>query len=174
MTSSLASENSYGHHNSTNATGSSNPNKSHTSLTNEKTHLGGYAKKRAQGLCFNCDDKFTLGRKCQGPQLLLLEGSYSANDEDDTNEEAIIEPEISLHALTGWSSSRTMRVMAKIGPYEVVVLIDSGSTHNFISEKVANLLQLPVVPTKPFNVKVANGNPLKCQGRFEHVPVKRV
>ena len=53
----------------------------------------------------------------------------------------------------------------------MVVLIDSGSTHNFISKKVANLLQLLVVSTRPFNVKVANGNPLKCQERFEHVLV---
>ena len=53
----------------------------------------------------------------------------------------------------------------------MAVLIDSGSTHNFISEKVANLLQLLVVPTRPFNVKVANENPLKCQGRFEQVSI---
>ena len=32
-------------------------------------------------------------------------------------------------------------------------------------------MQLPVVPTKPFNVKVANGDSLKCQGRFENVSV---
>lgn len=31
-------------------------------------------KRRAQGLCFNCDAKFSVGHKCQGPQLLLLEG----------------------------------------------------------------------------------------------------
>ena len=64
-----------------------------------------------------------------------------------------------------------MRVMARIGPYEVVVLIDSGSTHNFINKKMANMLQLPVLPTEPFNVKVANGEPLKCQVRFENVPI---
>jgi len=66
-----------------------------------------------------------------------------------------------------------MQVMAQIGPYEVAVLndSDSGSTYNFISEKVANFLQLLVVPTRPFNVKVANENPLKCQGRFEQVSI---
>ena len=32
-------------------------------------------KRRAQGLCFNCDEKFTVGHKCQGPQILLLEGN---------------------------------------------------------------------------------------------------
>ncbi|RVW32935.1 hypothetical protein CK203_112638 [Vitis vinifera] len=29
-------------------------------------------KRRAQGLCFNCDEKFTSGHRCKGPQLLLL------------------------------------------------------------------------------------------------------
>jgi len=64
-----------------------------------------------------------------------------------------------------------MRVMEKIGHYEMVVLIDSRFTHNFISEKVANMLQLPVVPTDSFNVRVASGGPLKCQGRFENVHI---
>jgi tRNA(Ser,Leu) C12 N-acetylase TAN1 len=64
-----------------------------------------------------------------------------------------------------------MRVLAKIGPYEMVVLIDSRYTYNFISEKMANMLQLPIVPTKSFNVRVANRGPLKCQGRFENVHI---
>lgn len=71
-------------------------------------------------------------------------------------------PKISLLALIGWTTSKTMRFSARIRQYKVVVLIDSGSTHNFISEKIANLLQLPVIPTEPFNVRVANGSPLKC------------
>lgn len=52
-----------------------------------------------------------------------------------------LEPEIPLHALTRWSTPKTMRVITK-------------------SEKVANLLHLPVVPTKPFSVQPANGNQL--------------
>ena len=59
----------------------------------------------------------------------------------------------------------------KVGNHEMVVLINSKFTHNFISEKMATRLQLPVVPTKPFTVKVANGAPLKCQGLFERVHV---
>lgn len=83
---------------------------------------------------------------------------YSLSNEE--NEEAIVnEPEILLHALTGWSTARTMRITTKIGSQELVALIDSGFTHNFINERVANWLQLPLVPTKPFNVKVENGNP---------------
>ena len=149
-----------------------------TSLTTPKTALPmkrltreEMQRKRAQGLCFNCDEKFTPSHTCRGPQLLILEGHTDTSNEEEAMDQMEFHPEISLHALSGWSSHRTMRVMEKIGHYEVVVLIDSGSTHNFISEKVANLLQLPVVPTEPFNVKVANGGPLRCQGRFEDVRV---
>lgn len=58
-----------------------------------------------------------------------------------------------------------------IGHHEVVSLIDNGFTHNFIDEKIVDMLHLPMVPTKLFTVKVANRVPLKCQGRFEHVKV---
>ena len=124
-------------------------------------------KRRAQGLCFNCEEKFTPGHRCKGPQLLLLEGCCEYPEGDDIESSLEFQPKISLHALSGWTTYKTMRVMAKIGHYEMVVLIDSGSTHNFISEKVANMLQLPVVPTDSFNVKVANGGPLKCQGNLK-------
>ncbi|KAH9768883.1 hypothetical protein KPL71_011779 [Citrus sinensis] len=41
-------------------------------------------RRRAQGLCFNCNDKFTAGHKCTKPQLLILE----AEDEENIYEES--------------------------------------------------------------------------------------
>ncbi|KAB1203118.1 Retrotransposon-derived protein PEG10 [Morella rubra] len=114
-------------------------------------------KRRAQGLCFNCNDIFTVSHKCQIAWLLLLESS--ATDADDikceeitkeeagNKEEESPELEISLHVLTGWSTPRTMGVKAQIGHYDFVVLIDSGSTHNFISAKAADMLHRPIIPT---------------------------
>jgi hypothetical protein len=58
-----------------------------------------------------------------------------------------------------------------IGSYNVIILIDSGSTHNFISERTVNLLRLLVVPTETFTVQVANDESLKCWGWFEEVLV---
>jgi hypothetical protein len=145
------------------------PNRFKTNLGMKRLSWDEMQKKRAQGLCFNCEEKFTPGHRCKGPQLLLLEGYCESSEEANYLKE--FQPEISLHALTGLSAYKTMRVLAKIGPYEIVVLIDNGSTHNFISEKVASLLQLPVIPTDSFNVCVANGRPLQCQGRFENVHI---
>ena len=142
-------------------------------------------RKQAQGLCFHFNERFTAGHRCQRPQLLLLEGHTGTRDviceevADQQAEEAgpdevhetEPEPEINLHALTGWTAPKTIRVMATIESLEMVVLIDSGSTHNFIGTRVARLLRLPVVPTEEFTVRVANGERLKCHGRFERVPV---
>jgi hypothetical protein len=81
------------------------------------------------------------------------------------------EPEIFLHALTGWSTPKTMIVTSKVGQHEFVVLIDNESTNDFIGDKMANSLHLHVVSTKPFTVRVTNWNKLHCQERFEHVHI---
>ena len=44
------------------------------------------------------------------------------------------------------------------------MLIDTGSTHNFVSSQVVDKLQLPVVGNHKLTVKVANGEVLPCQG----------
>ncbi|KAF2318475.1 hypothetical protein GH714_008049 [Hevea brasiliensis] len=124
-------------------------------------------KRRADGLCFNCDEKFVPGHRCSKPQLLLLDGGCNF---DDDEEDDAAEPEISLHGLTGWSSAGTMRVAIQINSIELIALIDSGSTHNFINEKIAEILKLPGKPTKPFNVKVADGTPLICDSKFRNIP----
>jgi len=109
----------------------------------------------AHGLCFNYDDKFTSGHRCRGSQLFLLKGNINDEYEEDNNEantDLPSDPEISLHALIGWTTTKYICVTAKIRTCQVVVLIDNGSTYNFISDKMASLLHLPVVPTEPFNV----------------------
>lgn len=86
-------------------------------------------------------------------------------------QEPELEPKITLHALIGWTALRTMRLTAIMGSLEVVVLIDSGSTHNFTNDRLASMLRLLVVPTETFTVQIANGERLKCQGRFDKVVV---
>lgn len=40
-------------------------------------------KRRAQGLCFNCDAKYSVGHKCHVPQLLILEGQEQFKEESE-------------------------------------------------------------------------------------------
>lgn len=47
-----------------------------------------------------------------------------------------------LHAIGGNVGSSTMRVHGKIKSAPVIILIDSGSTDNFMSSEVVSKLQL--------------------------------
>lgn len=71
---------------------------------------------------------------------------------------------MSLHTLSRWTTHKTMRMQAKIGNHEVIILIDKGLIQNFISERVANMLHQPLASTNSFKVKMADGKPLTCQG----------
>ena len=102
----------------------SNPNhpKGSTQVAIKRLSWDEMQKRRAQGLCFNCNERFTPGHKCQAPQLMLLEGciqedetpeemggvnttrEISEIEEDDNGKEL----EITLHALTRWIVPRTM------------------------------------------------------------------
>lgn len=97
-----------------------------------------------------------------------MEGEEHEEEEDEVFHEAE-GPEISLQALTGWDAPRTLRVCTLVNHKPVIALIDSGSTHNFISEKAANRLNLKLTPTTPFTVRVADEHPLRCRGSYRQV-----
>ncbi|CAA0359373.1 unnamed protein product [Arabidopsis thaliana] len=117
-------------------------------------------RKQSLGLCFSCDERYAPGHECKTSQLLLMLGEDPEDEEDDEEFHEAVEPEITLHALSGWDSSKTIHVQAMINRQQLVALIDSGSTHNFINERAANKLNLKSTITKPFAVKVADGHPL--------------
>lgn len=73
------------------------------------------------------------------------------------------EPLISIHALTGVPSYSTMRVRGAIGTRSLHILVDSGSTHNFLDEKLATKLNYPLQEIREMRVKVANGNQVPCK-----------
>lgn len=66
-------------------------------------------------------------------------------------------------------SPTTIRTAAAIHRQKLIALIDSGSTHNFITDKVANRLNLKLTVTKPFHVRVADGHPIRCIGAYHQV-----
>ncbi|KAF2315859.1 hypothetical protein GH714_040513 [Hevea brasiliensis] len=55
-------------------------------------------------------------------------------EEQDSAEEV---PAISLHAIAGFEGPETMRLCGRVVRLDGMVLVDSGSTHNFISEEFA-------------------------------------
>ncbi|KAF7154148.1 hypothetical protein RHSIM_Rhsim01G0093400 [Rhododendron simsii] len=119
--------------------------------------------KRAKGLCFNCDERFVKGHRCQKKQLYVIIGDEE--EEEDIGQDnpgvdvATLKDEmlISIHALAESNSFRTMRVVGTIKGKEVVILIDSGTTHNFIDLRVAKISGIMVEQTPDLTVTIADG-----------------
>ena len=80
--------------------------------------------------------------------------------------------EITLYALLGCPSPGTMRVLVRINHQELVILIDTGSTHNFLDTSIWMLLKLPMSIKDSFEVKIANGTMVKTKGACHVVNLK--
>ena len=131
---------------------------------------GQEAKEKCEkGLCFYCDERYVLGHRCSRPQLFKMV-DVQPNDEEDgvymdiePSKEAI--PEILFHALAGTTHPQTFHVIGRVGNRDVTVLIDGGSTHNFIDQSVVTKLGLQVIRGKTFKVIVGNKEVIECVGR---------
>ncbi|RZR81941.1 hypothetical protein BHM03_00008251 [Ensete ventricosum] len=58
-----------------------------------------------------------------------------------------------------------MKVGGLLKQQPITVLINTGSTNNFMNNKVAVRMALPIEDCSRFDVKVANGRILKCDRR---------
>nr|GEV71854.1 Ty3/gypsy retrotransposon protein [Tanacetum cinerariifolium] len=91
-----------------------------------------------------------------------------ADDEDDTvqesEEDAVESGDISiLNSLIGQGIPRSLQLWGMIGSGTMHVLIDNGSTHNFVRPNVMEKMRLPVQSTKPFKVYIESGETLLCE-----------
>jgi hypothetical protein len=136
--------------------------------------------RREKGLCYYCDEKFSITHKCPNRHFLLLQ---MEDDETEPPPETIpqnppepppigdSEHHLSLNALNGSHGRGTMRFRGKIQGIDVTVLLDSGSSDNFLQPRIAQSLQLPVQSTTQFQVLVGNGHSLATMGYISDLPV---
>jgi hypothetical protein len=82
-------------------------------------------ERRAKGLCFWCDDKFTPGHKCRTKRLysICLVGDEDENEDSafesmrETEESEDMDPHISMNALEGVPSCyTTLNPLARVVP----------------------------------------------------------
>lgn len=122
--------------------------------------------RREKGLYFNCDEIYRQGHRCKFKQIYMIIG------DDEWEEECKEEPDIevindsvehqtemaiSLHALNGNTSETTLRIKATVKGREIILLIDTGSTHNFLNSSTAEKLHCTLEEDKPMQVSVADG-----------------
>ncbi|KAJ0623068.1 putative retrotransposon gag domain, aspartic peptidase domain superfamily [Helianthus annuus] len=132
--------------------------------------------RREKGLCYYCDEQYTPGHKCGKPQLFMISDVRDVGDvvhvEDPPKmTEDIIQAEISFLALSGTVLPQTLRLAGKIKTKDIVVLVDGGSTHNFISQALVAQLGLTVDDNVKFEVVVANSDTLVCVGRVRNLTI---
>lgn len=78
-------------------------------------------------------------------------------------------PTISLHALMGKTNVGCLRTVGFVNNKNIQFLIDGGSSHSFIQEKVVKYLGLHITSSDQFTVFVGNGETLSCVGKCENV-----
>lgn len=115
-----------------------------------------------------CDEVYSPGHnlKHRKSQVYVMEAEDDCFEEnallsnaeiDDLQQpDQSIEPQISVNALSGATTFNCMRVVGEYGKKKLHILIDPGSTHNFIDLKIANELNCPLVAISPMTVTVAN------------------
>jgi hypothetical protein len=64
-----------------------------------------------------------------------------------------------------------VQLKVELGAASVVALLDTGSTHNFISEAAALSSGLPIQPRPRLTATVANGEKVSCPGVLRQAPV---
>jgi len=83
--------------------------------------------------------------------------SPEPHDPHDPNE-----AQLNLHSLTGPLAPETLRFSGLVASKQVLILVDGGSTHNFIQDAMLPELGLFPSDTTPLKVMVGNGQYLHC------------
>uniref|UniRef100_A0A2N9HGB9 RNA-directed DNA polymerase n=1 Tax=Fagus sylvatica TaxID=28930 RepID=A0A2N9HGB9_FAGSY len=123
--------------------------------------------------------EWSTNHKCRTMKLYIMEEVDLDDDleqvieeESELTEESEESAEITLCALLGSTSPSTMRVVACINGKKAVVLIDTGSTHNFLDYELAKSLRFGIDTSSCFGVKVANGEVIRTKGECKDIQFK--
>nr|GEU98885.1 transposon Ty3-G Gag-Pol polyprotein [Tanacetum cinerariifolium] len=125
------------------------------------------------------DPTTTLALPSPSPTRRISNTEAKAHCENDeemplTTESAAVdysEPhaKVSFHAITGTIHPQTLRLPSKIKNKDVVVLIDGGSTHNFIDHALVDRFGLIIDREITFEVIVGNREKEICPGRVKEL-----
>jgi hypothetical protein len=108
--------------------------------------------RRKMGLCMKCGERWSKGHKCPAtvPLHVLEElfqtfqvdtASTCSGDGLDREEDELLT--LSQCAAVGIQGRKTVRLHGRIHKQEILILVDSGSSATFISNKAVDQLKLP-------------------------------
>lgn len=122
-----------------------------------------------RGLCFKCGERWGPGHQC-GPtvQLHIVEEILEILQADQVErvmpglEDEEVLMCVCKVALIGQTTPHTVRLVGSIAGKEVLILVDSGNSHSFVSEEVAERVQGHIRLQKPMVGKIVDGGVMSC------------
>jgi len=136
-----------------------------------------------KGICFTCDEKYSPTHQCVNKYYFLLQCEDEIPPEPDPNvqsqqivqnqsEEFDQTPNLSYNAMKSNMMRGTIRFTRFIQGHKIQILIDGGSSDNFIQPRVDKFLHLPIYQTPRLKVLVDNWEQLECEGEVQNIPVQ--
>ncbi|GAU49450.1 hypothetical protein TSUD_137940 [Trifolium subterraneum] len=133
-------------------------------------------ERKRKGLCFKCGGAYHPMHQCPDFQLRVLitededeegqEGKLLIVEVDEDDEET--EGEISVLSFQQLAQNtlkpQTIKLKGTIQGVPVLILIDSGATHNFISYPLVHKMNWEIEETPPMNIKLGDGSCSKTKG----------
>ncbi|CAL0306354.1 unnamed protein product [Lupinus luteus] len=150
---------------------------------NNKSRGGGFKhlsaaemrEKREKGLCFRCDEPYSREHRCKNGQFRMIvmeeEDTREGLNEDELEELNLNSLQLSLCTMAGFTTKKSWKVAEEMEGKDVVILIDCGASHNFISSELVGRWQLKVQDTSAYTVEVGDGHKIQCKGKCAEMKV---
>ncbi|XP_075515463.1 uncharacterized protein LOC142550108 [Primulina tabacum] len=152
-----------------------------------------FLHRREKGLCFKCGEPYHPLHRCVNRSLrvtiLAEEDGEEVEEGQGTTEEGIDQQqgeaeawlgapvteyntlELPMYSVRGINQPQTMKMKAKVAGREVVAMVDSGASHNFISRNLIADLGIKADEGVKFSVCLGDGCRVACQGLCKGVEV---
>ncbi|TYK23219.1 ty3-gypsy retrotransposon protein [Cucumis melo var. makuwa] len=141
-----------------------------------------------KGLCFRCNEKYSHGHRCKikekGELMLFILNEEESTEEGESTEaqntgpveinqlEGLEETMIEYRAITSLTTKGTMKLRGIVKGKEIIVLIDSGATHNFIHYELVTERKIPIDRNTQFGVTIGDGTSCKGEGICSKVEIQ--
>jgi hypothetical protein len=135
--------------------------------------------RQLKGLCYNYDEKYFPMHNCKEKNIFIVvtEDIYEEDvvvplvgelpppsDMTPPSDPPDVDSVISLNALTRFSAPQTLKLFGYIKNRKVIILVDSGSTHNFIHRCISQEFNCYICVVNNFQIMISNGSSMKCGG----------
>lgn len=147
------------------------------SIDDKLAKLRSYRK--TQGLCVRCGEKWAPGHRCAPvPQLHALQEVWALcsdafSDSDQVPSEDSVATDqafmlLSSSAVTASVVPRTLQFQGQLRGHSVLILVDSGSSHSFLSSELASQFSDLKPLNRPMQVRVADGGSIDCSSELRN------